>query len=76
MSEKDNEVVVTLHGQEVLKLDPRGDITFLGNFIKNDLEANKRFLRFFQDNITKIIEGDTPTEGEEKSSACGSCTGC
>jgi len=79
MSEsKENEVIVLLHGKEVLKLEPSGDVSFNGNFIHKDIEANKRFLKFFQDNLTRIIEGDQAAEDEIKKApdACGSCTGC
>jgi hypothetical protein len=75
---KDNEVIVTLHGKEVLKLDQKGDITFQGNFVANDLEANKRFLAFFQSNITRIIEGDKAADEELDNApdACATCSGC
>jgi len=74
---KDNEVIVMLHGKEVLKLDQNEDVSFDGNFIHNDLEANKRFIKFFQNNLTLIIEGEKAAEDEKNiSSACGSCAGC
>jgi len=75
---RQNEAIVMLHGEEVLRLDPNGDVVFQGNFILKDLEANKRFFKFFQDNLTRIIEGDEAGDAEIASSpdACGSCTGC
>ncbi len=75
---RQNEVVVMLHGEEVLRLDPAGDIVFQGNFLRNDVAANKRFFKFFQDNLTRIIEGNAAAEEELKNSPdeCGSCAGC
>lgn len=77
-NERENEVVVMLHGQEALRLDAKGDIVFQGNFILNDVEANKRFFTFFQDNLTRIIEGDEAGDAElaDSPDACGSCSGC
>jgi len=77
-NDKENEVIVTLHGQEVLKLDSEGNVSFQGGFVVNDIGANKRFIKFFQDNLTRIIEGDEAAEEEIKNApdACGSCTGC
>ena len=75
---RENEVIIMMHGQEVLRLEANGDIVFQGNFITKDVEANKRFFSFFQNNLTRIIEGDKAADDELKSSpeACGSCAGC
>jgi len=75
---KQNEVIVMVHGQEVLKLDPSGDVNFQGGFVVNDIGANKRFLKFFQDNLTRIIEGDKAADEElaKAPEACGTCSGC
>ena len=75
---RQNEVIVTIHGQEVLKLSPKGDVDFQGGFVLNDIEANKRFLSFFQDNLTRIIEGNEAAEKEANSAPdeCGTCSGC
>ena len=45
---RENEVIIIMHGQEVLRLEANGDIVFQGNFIAKDVEANKRFLVFFK----------------------------
>jgi len=73
-----NEVVVMLHGEEVLRLEPKGDVVFQGNFIHNDLEANKRFFKMFQDNLMGIIEGKEAADRENAAAPeeCGSCAGC
>jgi len=75
---KENEVLIILHGKEVLKIDPKGTVSFQGNHVHDDIEANKRFFKFFQDNLTFIIEGEESAkkEADNAPDACGSCTGC
>lgn len=75
---RENEVVVMMHGEEVLKLDTNGDVIFQGNFVAKDTEASKRFFTFFQNNLTRIIEGDKAAEAElsEAPDACATCSGC
>jgi len=75
---RENEVVVMMHGKEVLRLDTNGDVVFQGNFVAKDAEASKRFFTFFQNNLTRIIEGDKAAEDELNNApeACGTCSGC
>ena len=76
---RDNEIIVMIHGKEVLKITTEGDTFFQGNFIKKDTKVAERMIGVIQNNLTRIIDGEEAHRKEVNdmnSGNCGTCTSC